>query len=144
MNSPRQFDFTRGFFYGSLSILIIAALVMAIQHISFSPFKLEFVEVPNWDVILRALLYKAPFIAPAVWLAYFLPPGEVNYERLQQEYAHKEALARSYESYKKQIQDLQGDSDGLQRELISKAISAIAFNASTTLDGKHESKLPAR
>jgi len=30
----------------------------------------------------------------------------------------------------------------LQRELISKAIEAIAYNASQTLDGKHRDKMP--
>lgn len=63
---------------------------------------------------------------------------------MQQEYAHKEALASSYESYKKQLQDLQGDSEALQRELIAKAIDCVAYNASATLDGKHEEKLPSR
>lgn len=130
-------------FYGSLGLLVIAALVMAVKGFSIYPsFTMEFVEAPNWDVILRALIYKAPFIAPVLWLAVFASTRRSQYERLQQEYAHKEALAQSYESYKKQIQDLKGDSDALQRELIEKAIDAIAFNASTTLDGKHENKLP--
>jgi hypothetical protein len=77
-------------------------------------------------------------------LALFSSTRRSQYERLQQEYAHKEALATSYESYKKQLQDLKGDSDALQRELISKAIEAVAYNASITLDGKHQEKLPSQ
>jgi hypothetical protein len=62
---------------------------------------------------------------------------------LQQEYAHKEAFAKSYESYKKQLESLPGsDTEPLQKELIAKAIDAIAFNASSTLDGKHRDKMP--
>ncbi len=129
------------FFYGSLGILVFAALVMAVKHVTFMPiFSIDFVEVPEWDVIFKAMLYKSPFIAPVIWLALFSSARRSQYERLQQEYAHKEALARSYESYKKQLQDLKGDSEDLQRELISKAIDCIAYNASKTLDGKHGDK----
>lgn len=133
------------FFYWSLIGLGVAAFVMAIKHISLTPvIAIDFVEVPEWDVILKALIYKVPFIAPVVWLALFSATRRSQYERLQQEYAHKEALARSYESYKKQLIDLKGDSEELQKALISKAIDSIAYNASVTLDGKHEEKLPAQ
>lgn len=130
-------------FYGSLLLLVFAAIVMSIQKISLTPeVAIQFVEIKEWDYILKAILYKIPFIAPVLWLAIFSSTRRSQYERLQQEYAHKEALATSYESYKKQIQDLKGDSDELQKELISKAINAIAYNASVTLDGKHEDKMP--
>ncbi len=62
---------------------------------------------------------------------------------MKEEYAHKEALAKSYESYKKQLEVLSStDAEPLQKELIKKAISAIAYNASKTLDGKHRDKMP--
>jgi hypothetical protein len=54
----------------------------------------------------------------------------------------KEALASSYENFRRQVSELQVDAGALQRELLSKAIDAIAFNASTTLDGKHVEKMP--
>lgn len=133
------------FFYWSLICLGLGALVMAVERISFAPaFAIDFVDIPEWDVIFKALIYKAPFIAPVVWLALFSATRRSQYERLQQEYAHKEALARSYESYKKQLLDLKGDSEELQKALLSKAIDSIAYNASETLDGKHEEKLPAQ
>lgn len=137
-------QYTR-FFYGSLGALVVAAFVMAVEEVTLLPtLSITFVEIPDWDVILKALLYKTPFIVPVVWLALFSSTRRSQYERLQQEYAHKEALAASYESYKKQLQDLKGDSEALQRELISKAIDALAYNASVTLDGKHEEKLPSQ
>ena len=130
-------------FYASLAALVFAAVLMAVQEITFAPFALKLVEVKEWDVILRALTYKAPFVAPVIWLAIFSSTRRSQYERLQQEYAHKEALASSYESFKKQLEALKVEGDGLQRELIAKAIEAIAYNASVTLDGKHQDKLPA-
>lgn len=132
-------------FYGSLSVLILAAIFISVRHLTIYPtVSVDFVEVAEWDYVLRALLYKTPFIAPVIWLAIFSTTRRSQYERLQQEYAHKEALATSYDSYKKQIQELKGESEDLQKQLISKAIEAIAYNASVTLDGKHEDKLPVQ
>jgi hypothetical protein len=124
-------------FYGSLLLLVIGAFITSIKSFSLWPFIIEFIEVPQWDGLIKSLLQKSPFIAPVVWLTIFSSTRRSQYERLQQEYAHKEALASSYESYKKQIQLLQDGPEALQKELLLKAIEAIAFNASSTLDGKH-------
>lgn len=126
-------------FYLALFLLVIAA----IEKINFWPNPyIHFIEIKDLEYTFKTLLHKIPLIAPVLWLAIFASTRRSQYERLQQEYAHKEALATSYESYKKQIQDLKGESDELQKELISKAINAIAYNASVTLDGKHGDKLP--
>jgi hypothetical protein len=130
-------------FYGSLLLLVVAGVTASVQSISFDPvFSLKFIATEQWDTVLRSFLFKAPFVAPVIWLAIFSATRRSQYERLQQEYAHKEALATSYHSYKLQLQDLKIDSDELQKELIKKAIDAVSYNASTTLDGKHEEKLP--
>ncbi len=130
-------------FYGSLLLLVVAGVTASVQSISFEPaFSMKFIATEQWDSVLRSFLFKAPFVAPVIWLAVFSSTRRSQYERLQQEYAHKEALATSYHSYKLQLQDLKIDSDELQKELIKKAIDAVSYNASTTLDGKHEDKLP--
>ena len=96
----------------------------------------------DWQEMLKTLLVRAPVVIPVVWFTVFSATRRSQYERLQQEYAHKEALASSYEGYKKQLQDLKGDAEDLQKELIAKSINAIAYNASITLDGKHTEKPP--
>jgi hypothetical protein len=132
-------------FYGSLGLLVLGAFIMAIDSLSIYPIThFEFIKITEWDTILKALLYKSPFVAPVVWLALFSSKRRSQYERLQQEYAHKEAIARSYESYRKQLQQLKTDTEELQKELLAKAIEAIAYNASITLDGKHDEKLPVQ
>lgn len=130
-------------FYGSLTVLLMGGLALVSDSITLWPFRVEFAHSSGWEEMLRTLLTRAPIIIPIVWMAIFSATRRSQYERLQQEYAHKEALASSYESYKKQLQDLKVDADVLQRELISKAIDAIAYNASRTLDGNHTEKLPA-
>ncbi|WP_284336728.1 hypothetical protein [Comamonas sp. NoAH] len=128
-------------FYGALVFLLISGLFMIIDYTS-NPFKVELVKPHDWQEMLKTLLVRAPVVIPVVWFAVFSATRRSQYERLQQEYAHKEALASSYEGYKKQLQDLRVDAEELQKELIAKSINAIAYNASTTLDGKHTEKPP--
>lgn len=130
------------YFYWSLGLIALGTVVFAIEKVSLLPPDVTFTKIKDWDEILRGLVGKAGFFIPMVWLALFSATRRSQYERLQQEYAHKEALASSYESYKKQLQELNGGSEDLQRELIAKAVAAIAYNASATLDGKHHKEKP--
>ena len=59
------------------------------------------------------------------------------------EYAHKEALAKSYHSYKKQIEALGETSEDLKLKLIEQAIEVIGYNTSDTLDKKHGVRAPS-
>ena len=45
--------------------------------------------------------------------------------------------------YRLQIQDLDDEDQSMQKAFIEKAVDAIAFNASQTLDGKHGDNHPA-
>lgn len=129
-------------FYISVATLVIASFVLAVQSIGW--WFITFKPMDTWDSIFRAISYKLPFIAPVVWLAFYATKRRSEAQRLQQEYAHKEALAKSYNSYKKQITELGEKDDKLLTELIRKAIEAISHNASATLDGKHGDKMPAQ
>ncbi|MGZ8160684.1 MAG: hypothetical protein ACXWT1_13615 [Methylobacter sp.] len=94
------------------------------------------------NTVLKGFLSRIPLYAPILWLALYSTKRRSEYQRLQQEYAHKEALAKSYGSYKKQIDDLDEENIEMQKILIMKAVDAIAYNASDTLDGKHGDKMP--
>ena len=71
-----------------------------------------------------------------IWVAVYASKRRSENQRLEQEYAHKEALARSYISYKKQISELGKEDNVLLEKLILEAINAISYNASKTLDKK--------
>jgi len=130
-------------FYISLALLLLIAFLTSTESIGFYPQAfIKFVRPEDWEVALRALLYKLPYVAPLVWLAMFSSARRSQYERLQQEYSHKESLARSYESYKKELIDLDDQSQEMLKALIKKAIETIGHNASVTLDGKHSEPSP--
>lgn len=129
-------------FYVSIGILILASLVLATTEISWSGIK--FIKITDWTTVLRSFAYKIPFYGPIIWLAYFATKRRSEAQRLQQEYAHKEALASSYNNYKKQILELDEEDSELRKDLIRKVVDAISLNASATLDSKHGDKMPSQ
>jgi len=99
--------------------------------------------MPDSLSIFNMLVSRLPILIPLVWLAIFASKRRSENQRLQQEYAHKENLAKSYQSFKQQIEALPRESrEPLMEKLLDSAISAIGFNPSTTLDGKHGDKPP--
>lgn len=89
------------------------------------------------------LLQRLPIVLPVIWLAIFASKRRSEAERLKQEYAHKEALAKSYQSFKLQIEELDGENkEPLLEKLLAVAIDTIATNASSTLDKKHGDNTP--
>lgn len=127
-------------FYGSLGLLLAASFYFSIETVGGDNW-ITFMKFNDWDLVLKGMVNKLPFYAPILWLAYYATKRRSEYQRLEQEYAHKESLAKSYNNYNKQIQKL-GDKDNLmQKEFIMKAIDAIAYNASETLDKKHGDKI---
>ena len=130
------------YFYCSLALLGVGSLLLWVENFSIDPFSVTFVGIKPWDELLRALLGKVAFFIPVVWLAIFSATRRSQYERLQQEYAHKETFASSYDSYKKELRELGDSTSELQKLLLDKAILAVAFNASSTLDGKDHLEKP--
>lgn len=135
-----QIKYASWLFYFSLFLLLAISLGMSIE--GFSDSGVMFSRPNTLQDVLKGLVHKIPYYAPILWLAFYATKRRSECQRLQQEYSHKEALAVSYNSYKKQLRDL-GDDDGvMQKELITKAIDAIVYNASKTLDGKHGDNMP--
>jgi hypothetical protein len=92
---------------------------------------------------LSNLAQKLPIILPLVWLAVFASKRRSESQRLQQEYAHKEALAFSYQNFKEQIDKLGAENkEEMLDKLLVSAIYAVASNASETLDKKHGDNSP--
>ncbi|WP_371765213.1 hypothetical protein [Massilia sp.] len=140
----RPIEIYTNVFYFSLGLLLLIALLTSVDSVGIYPATfIKFIKPEDWNIAVRALLYKLPFVAPLVWLAMFSSARRSQYERLQQEYSHKEALARSYESYKKELIGIGDNSQEMLKALIEKAIDTIAHNASTTLDGKNSEPSPA-
>ena len=99
-------------------------------------------DLKTFEDLGKGIMHTLPISGPLIWLAIYASKRRSESQRLEQEYAHKEALANSYSSYKQQIEGLNQEDQELLVKLIETAIEAVAYNASTTLDGKHGDNTP--
>lgn len=127
-------------FYGSITILFIVALFTVTESISWTSIK--FIDVTDLSNFFANFIVRLPLILPILWLALFASKRRSESLRLQQEYAHKEALAKSYQNFKQQITELGSADPELMKKLLESTINSVAFNASTTLDKKHGDNMP--
>ena len=128
-------------FYWALVGLFLSSLTLIVDKIGFWFFDLIVISDPK--ILLINVIQKLPVTIPFLWLTLFASKRISQSRRLQQEYAHKEALAKSYQSFKKQVEDVSTDSDNsLLKKLLETTIDTVGFNASITLDGKHNDKVP--
>lgn len=134
--------FNTHLFYAALVILFVSSLVLVTDSIGINPFNVKFVDTSEISNLLHNLFSKLPVVLPALWLAIFASKRRSEAQRLQQEYAHKEAVTKSYESLRKQLKEMQAEDAALTSKLLAAAISTVEFNASTTLDGNHGEKIP--
>ena len=71
--------------------------------------------LPDW----QKLLSRTPLFLPLIWLATFSSKQYRQSKRLEQEYAHKEVLTRTYQGYKKEFENNdQGQLSNLNKALI--------------------------
>jgi hypothetical protein len=131
--------FSGSVFYAAIAFLVVAS---ALSIFTWDG-GVRLIDAGDWLQVLRGFAQRLPFYLPVVWLAYFASKRRSEYQRLQQEYAHKEAVASSYESFKRQVDALGAENNELLKSLLARAIDAMSHNASATLDGKHGDKMPA-
>jgi hypothetical protein len=127
-------------FYSSITALVLVAFLSITNEVGW--FFIKFVEVTDLSKLASNILYKLPIVLPVLWLTLFASKRRSETQRLQQEYAHKEALAKSYQNFKMQIEALGQTDPALMNKLLSSAIDAVSKNASDTLDKKHGDKTP--
>lgn len=131
-----------GGFYVSLSILLVTILSIR-DVVLVDKIPLDKGIWISLLVLLGNFAVKIPFIIPALWLVIFMSRRRSEAERLSQEYVHKEVLAKSYDSYKQQIEKLsKEDQKELLPVLMEGMIRAISLNPAETLDKKHQSDSP--
>jgi uncharacterized protein YoxC len=91
------------------------------------------------------ILSRAPFFIPTIWLALFASKQQSQNRRLEQEYAYKESLAKSYDGYKREIDNLpeSDEKNEIMGKLVRTMIDTAGFNPSSTLEKQsHNDKPP--
>jgi hypothetical protein len=91
------------------------------------------------------LLSHLPILAFSVWLGVFAGKKVSQYFRLQQEYGHKESMAKSYVGFSREVEKLPTNerTEKLREAQLQNIVKMSAENPSETLDnGSHEEKPP--
>jgi tetrahydromethanopterin S-methyltransferase subunit B len=127
--------------YGSGAYAELSDLIN--QWLSVKPSEqISDVPVDTKYQLISNLLHKLAWLVPLVWLALFSGSRRSEATRLEQEYAHKEAISLSYESFKRQAKELEADETVLQKKLLDAAITTVAHNPAQSLDKKHDEPFP--
>lgn len=96
--------------------------------------------------ILGAISVRLPFYIPLAWLAIFSTQRRNESKRLQEEYKHKETLARSFLGHKKQIDEIQSDSSqddiDLAKKLMANLVEMTNENPNKALDKTKKENMP--
>lgn len=62
----------------------------------------------SWDHLALMLVHRLPFMAPLIWLAYYASTKAALAQRVEEDYAFKETVSRSFEGYRREMSDLEG------------------------------------
>ncbi|NHB57725.1 hypothetical protein G9F32_06715 [Acinetobacter sp. 194] len=110
----------------SLGIFILVVLFM----FGFNFWLFEEADFTNMD--LQKLLFKITINAPLIWIATIANLNLNRFSRLEQEYSHKESLAKSYERYRAEIEQLEQlgvqGADDLKIKLLDTNLDAFKLN----------------
>lgn len=129
-NTQRATYYRGTVFWPFVFMLAIGTIVL----IGFNSFA-DITAATTIDDALIKVLARLPYYLAAVWLAAFASKRQSQNKRLEQEYAHKETVARSLEGYKREIAAL--DDESVLADLMKAVVGMLAYNPSTTLDGNH-------
>lgn len=114
--------------YISLSIFVLALILLGTFNFNTINFE-KLHEITIQSIMIR-LIINMPFI----WIAIVSNINLNKYARLEEEYAHKESLAKSFERYKEQIEELDNDkSQELMMELLKTNLEAFEKNPAETM-----------
>lgn len=113
----------------SLSVFIFIVLFM----FCFNIWLFEEADFTNMD--LNKLLFKITINAPLIWIATIANVNLNRFSSLEQEYSHKESLAKSYERYRAEIEQLEQlgvqGADELKIKLLDTNLDAFKVNPVT-------------
>jgi len=114
--------------YISLAVFVLALILLGTFNFNTIDFN-KLHEITFQSIMIR-LVINMPFI----WIAIVSNINLNKYARLEEEYAHKESLAKSFERYKEQIEELDNEkSQELMTTLLKTNLEAFEKNPAETM-----------
>jgi len=90
-------------------VVFVASLValLGIAVFEFSPFSNPDTAL-TWERLSVSLLHRLPFALPLIWLAFHASHKSALAQRVEEDYAFKETVSRSFEGYRREMAELEG------------------------------------
>ena len=124
------------------AIIFIASLVFLLVIAFVNPVDLSIDKVTAENFHMYILI-RLPFLVPIIWLALYSAHKHNQALRLEEEYAHKEAISKSFEGYKTQLLEIESDSTSAAAEhLVNRTLEALARHPGRIYDVKREDVSP--
>lgn len=118
--------------YVSLAVFVMVLIIMGIFNFNTIDFK------NLKDIDLISIITRFMINIPFLWIATVANINLNKYTKLEQEYSHKESLAKSFERYKTEIEKLDRidseKSNSLMMNLMELNIEAFKVNPANSID----------
>lgn len=98
----------------------------------------------TWDLVLRHITNRLLLVGPLVWLALVAGRNYSTAQRVQEDYAYKEAMSRSFEGYKREMAGLPQTNAELVPliRLCEGVLATLAQRPGRLYEGKHDDITP--
>lgn len=130
----------KAFYNKSMSLIIFCSALTSIGIYNFETIGIDSFQQMELSSFILKVMINAPFI----WIATVANINLNKYARLEEEYAHKESLAKSFERYKEEISkldDKENNKSDLLEELLRTNIEAFKVNPAQTMHQLNEKLL---
>lgn len=115
-----------------LGLVFISVIPVFIASVLFFKFKKDIVDIIDYLPKLLGLIM--PIYAPVVWIALTSSKKVNQSKRLIEEYAHKEAISKTYEGLSREVNKLEGE-DNLKEKLLYNLIMTSSENPGKLIKG---------
>ena len=133
-----QKDYENSIYFWNVFFILCMGGIMGISWNLF-----ENIDVKDYLSVLSLFVARSPFYVPLAWLAIFATNRRNENKRLQEEYKHKETLAKAYSGYKEQIEKLEDTrAKELAEKLMNNLVEMTNENPNRALDKVKMEKIP--
>jgi hypothetical protein len=108
-------------FYTSLTVSVVVGYCLLSVYL---PLGGDHATAVDWTQFVRGIVPRLLLLSPLFWLAGFSARQLSVRFRLEEDYAHKEALSRAFEGYKREMTTM-NDSGGAAANLANAVITAL-------------------
>ncbi|OWK89913.1 hypothetical protein B5Z71_04750 [Campylobacter jejuni] len=130
------------FFWNCAVFVSIISIIGLSGELIFS--QLSKINANDYMSILSLAALRLPIYISLVWLGVFSTRRRNEIKRLQEEYKHKETVAKTYYGYQEQMEKLSdsGKAKELQERLMSNLVDMVNQNPNITLDKIKQENAP--